>query len=297
MSIGALGKWAIALTLGMVCSAPSRAGAGGVADRCASLAEEGQDLRAARRLAEARARFTDCARSECPAVVRSDCSRWQGEVAESEPTVVFGARASGNEDVTQVRVSVDGALLVDHLDGKAVGVDPGAHVFRFEREGAPPVERRVLIREGEKNRLLAIEWPPPAAPDAKREATAPSAQTAPPLSETPPTVRPSPRDYTWAYLLGAIAVASLGASAVLEVRGVSDWNDLRSGCGASGTCSSSQKSSVEREIWAGNVAFFVGVAALGGATWVVLAQAKKPGVALRVVPRTNGASASLSASF
>ena len=48
-------------------------------------------------------------------------------------------------DVTEVRVYLDGALVATQLDGKAIELDPGGHVLRFEHGGLPSVEERVLV--------------------------------------------------------------------------------------------------------------------------------------------------------
>ena len=46
-------------------------------------------------------------------------------------TLVLGARDPKGNDIDGTRVLLDGAVLVDHLDGKPVPVDPGEHTIVF----------------------------------------------------------------------------------------------------------------------------------------------------------------------
>ena len=41
---------------------------------------------------------------------------------------------------------IDGEVVAERLDGRAVAIDPGEHVFRFERAGMVPAERMALRR-------------------------------------------------------------------------------------------------------------------------------------------------------
>jgi hypothetical protein len=120
---------------------------------CSDASDRGQSLRNEGKLGAAKAAFTECAADACPAAIRKDCSSWSSELDAAIPTVVFGAKLGG-KDVTGVRVTMDGARLVDVLDGRPVAVDPGLHVFRFDIEGQTPIEKSVLVKQGEKNRAL-----------------------------------------------------------------------------------------------------------------------------------------------
>jgi hypothetical protein len=86
-------------------------------------------------------------------MLRDDCSKGLREVDEALPTLVLSATVDGH-DATDATVLLDGERLASGVDGRAVSVDPGPHVARFERPGSGYVEVKVVAREGEKNRLV-----------------------------------------------------------------------------------------------------------------------------------------------
>jgi hypothetical protein len=51
---------------------------------------------------------------------------------------------------------MDGLPFADSLDGTAVQVDPGEHKFTFEGGGLPPLEKVVVVREGDKGRHVSV---------------------------------------------------------------------------------------------------------------------------------------------
>ena len=59
-------------------------------------------------------------------------------------------------------MTVDGQVVEERLDGKAVPIDPGEHVVRFETAGANPgQEAELLVTQGEKNRKVVASFLPP----------------------------------------------------------------------------------------------------------------------------------------
>lgn len=143
-------------------------------DKAACVAAHGsaQVSRAGRKLIEARESYVRCAHDACPVVIREDCSKGLGEVDEALPTMVLSARLDG-KDATDAEVSLDGEPLAGGLDGRAIPVDPGPHVVRFERPGSGLVEVKLVAREGEKNRLVTGTFVLPGmkAEQTKREGT------------------------------------------------------------------------------------------------------------------------------
>lgn len=154
---------ALAFTLASACLlAPLRASAIDV-QACVTASEKGQRARAAGKLREARDQFLVCGADACPALVRKDCAQWQGELAASMPTVVFGAKDKHGRDLFDVTVSMDGEVLQKKLDGKSVAVDPGPHTFTFEAAGSAPATEKVLVKEGERARVIAVSFASGAA--------------------------------------------------------------------------------------------------------------------------------------
>ena len=57
-------------------------------------------------------------------------------------SVVPAAKDKKGRDIVDVKVSIDGKVVTETLDGKALPVDPGVHTFRFETKNAPPSTSR-----------------------------------------------------------------------------------------------------------------------------------------------------------
>jgi hypothetical protein len=122
---------------------------------CIAAAERGQKARKEGRLPDAQRDFLVCGRVECPAIVRTDCAQWLTEVETAMPSIVVAARLRGN-DLFDVRVIVDGEVATERLDGKGIAMSTGEHALRFEYGSLKPVETKVLMREGDKNRPIDV---------------------------------------------------------------------------------------------------------------------------------------------
>ena len=171
--------------------APLRASATDV-QACLGASEKGQRARAAGKLREAREQFLLCGGEGCPAMVRRDCTQWQGEVMSTLPSVVLGAKDKQGRDLFDVTVTMDGEVVARKLDGKAVAIDPGPHTFKFEIPGSTPVIERALVKEGEKTRVITVsfvEGGAAAAGDGGAPATDVDHKT-PPAAEGGHTVLP-----------------------------------------------------------------------------------------------------------
>jgi hypothetical protein len=140
---------------------------------CVAANESAQDLQHAGKLREARARLAVCIADTCPGAVREDCGQRLADVDRSIPTIVFDAKDAAGNDVSAVRVSMDGQALADKLVGTPIAVDPGEHKFVFEVQGAPPVSKVLVLHEGERNRRekVVIALGGHAAQPAPAEAT------------------------------------------------------------------------------------------------------------------------------
>jgi hypothetical protein len=252
---------AACLLLAALVTAPvARADPPSKVDACASAAENAQHQRKAAHLRDARASLVVCAQSECPRVVREDCSKWLAEVDEAVPTIVMRARDSLGHDLTAVRVRLDGAPLVDRLDGKAVAIDPGEHTLRFESSDHVGVEQRIVVVEGQHERLVDVVFP------------AAGAIAAPPAS-APPVERTSHRPPA-SFVVGGFGVLSLGAFATFDALGWSSLHRLQSTCGAQ--CSPEQTDAGRRDVVVAATALGVGVAALGVAAWLFFHPREEP---------------------
>jgi hypothetical protein len=257
------GAWlAIALTVGgPAAAAPS------IKRACVDAYEHAQELRRDGQLRASREHLVVCAQSRCPDLARQDCLKWLREVDDAIPTIIVTARDASDQDLADVQVSVDGSVVLDHLDGKPIAIDPGAHTIRLEYRGQT-IEQPVIIAAGEKNRNLSASFPGPSAPKAPAPAAAPAAppRSAPPSApaHTPAAIPPA------TLLLGATGIVLAGLSAYFEVKGITDRQNLFDVC--AGRCPQAEVDFAYRELRAGDILGAVAIASLGGALWFYLAR-------------------------
>jgi hypothetical protein len=257
----ALGAWLVAHPV--AAAPPSK-------QQCAEAYAETQSLRNAGKLRAARERALVCVQSSCPRIVTTDCIPWLAEIERSLPTVVLGARGPAGEDLTEVRVSMDGQSFVARLGGEALPVDPGEHTLRFEIDGSPPVEVKVVLRSGEKNRRIDASFAPPPPPP-------PPPPTPPGAPSPPPSVSPV------VLALGGVAIVGLGVFATFGALGEAQKSNLEQTCAP--RCSPDQASSVHTKLVVGDVGLFTAIAALAAGTTVFFVTRRAPPsapVALRV---------------
>jgi hypothetical protein len=245
---------------------------------CSQAYEKAQEEKAAGRLNFAIAQLKDCVDTACPKFIREDCSRWLVEAEAALPSLVFAVRRDG-KDQLEVEVTCDGAVLAQALDGKAIPIDPGLHTFIIRIPGFDPVERQLLVREGERNRRVEADFRTPRAnPFAliDQTAAAPSGGGA--------------RRTILTYGLAGVGVLGVGGFALFAVLGRRQQSDLEHDCAPS--CSSARVDSVKTKYLVADLSLGVGVAALGAATYLFLtnrgAKANSHATVVSFAPRTSG---------
>jgi hypothetical protein len=229
-------------------AAPARVPAS-VTRACLVAYEEGQRLRNRNALRAARQHLIACSRERCPDEIAHDCDRWRAEVEQSLPSVVVVAQGPRGEEVTDVRVTFDGELLAVGLDGTALVVDPGAHVLRYERHGFPPVEERIVVRTGEKNRRLLVRF-------------AAEGDSGP--------VRPVPVSV---YVFGGIGAAALASFTIFAVKGTVTKGELED---CRPHCPTDEVSALTTEYLVADVSLGVALASLAAATVLYLTRPEEP---------------------
>lgn len=125
--------------------------------QCISANEEADKLKKKGSLRAARASLLTCANAACPRMVRDDCNARIAEIDTAIPTITFTAK-NGDKDTTAVSVTMDGESLAKEVDGKPINVDPGEHAFTYTLAGSPPQTEKLVLREGEKNRSVVIQF-------------------------------------------------------------------------------------------------------------------------------------------
>ena len=264
--------------------------------RCVTASEEGQELRDNGNYRRAREAFSTCARETCPQLVRRDCANWQAELEDAWPSVIVSAKDGKGDDLVDVRVLLDGELLASKLDGKPTRVNPGEHVLRCEADGYPTTESRVVIRAGEKNRVIEVQLGPTATEAAKgqddRSTHAPSEP-----SGGQETKRTS------AIAFGAIALAAFGSEAYFGLTGLSDRSTLMSQpCAQHATCSQSDVDSIRTKFTVADISLGVGLASAALAVYLYLTSSRSDSgdthtARFDVTPVAGGAAASFGGRF
>jgi hypothetical protein len=271
--VRARGWWVSAALL----ASAGRAGAEPTKQQCVAANEAAQDLQNSGKLTSARQQLALCATTSCPAVVRQDCVQRLEEVVRTMPTIILAAK-HGGDDLVAVHVKMDDAPLVDHLDGNALQVDPGPHHFAFEADGYTRIDREVVVRTGEKDRIVEVEL---------RSVERPTVAVTPTTSEprtTMPSSAPTRRTLVAPAVISFVAgVAGAVVGGVLTGLWAQAKQDGDAACGVPGSCDPATASgweSEQRDFSIGlGVAF--GVAAAGvvlGITFLALGSPKATSV-------------------
>jgi hypothetical protein len=255
---------------------------------CIQASEQGQQLRDSGKYTQAQAAFTQCARDACPAIIHRDCTRWLWDLTQLWPSVVFGAKDPSGNDKTDVTVSSDGTPIASTLDGKPVQIDPGEHVFRFEAQGFPPVERTVLVRAGEKSRQVVAQLGDAHGAGAGAKGAAPAATTAGKSDAPIPTS-------VWVF--GGLSLVAFGTEAFFGITGLSDRSSLESQpCAKTATCNPDDVTSIRTKFTVADIALGVGIVSAGLTAYLYFtrgtAAPSEPGTShLDFAPLTGGGTA------
>ena len=193
----------LATVASIVIAGVTSAGSARADATCIAAYEQTQTLRKDGKPGAAKAQAAICAKDSCPALLTKDCTKWLAELEPLVPSVILDPRVPSGGVRADVRVKLDGAALAEKIDGKALVVEAGSHTFVFEAEGAAPVERVVVVREGEKNKKLTVMMLPPATATALE--------------------RPIP---IGVWIFGALSAVALGTAGVFALDGLGRKSDL-----------------------------------------------------------------------
>ena len=214
---------------------------------CITAYEQTQTLRKDGKPLASKAQAALCSRDSCPALLTKDCTKWLAELDAIIPTVVLDPRTPAGVLRTDVRVKLDGAPLNEKIDGKPLQIEPGAHTFVFEADGAAPVERALVLKEGEKNKKVTVSLAAPVL-----EAGAPGAGRPVPIG---------------VWLFGGAAVVALATSAVFAIDGLGKKSDLDQ---CKPRCAASDVDAMSSSFTLADVALGAGVMAGAAAVYLFL---------------------------
>lgn len=223
---------------------------------CIATNENSQKLRREKKLREALEELKICSQPTCPSAVQRDCTQWLREVEAALPSLSFSAKDGAGADLTDVRVDMDGQLILQQLDGSSVPVDPGKHTFTFSHEGDAEATQEILVSEGDKARKIEVRFKGGAKASAE-----------------------SPRHSAFPFVLGGVGVVGLITGTALFAVGKGRFPDeckeapenadgLRV-CGQGDTPNRANSAVTQSNIGIG-LLVGSGVALAGGITWFVV---------------------------
>ena len=245
---------------------------------CTAAYQEAQELERDSRLRDAEKSWLACAKPTCGSFLHHECTFRHTQVEGDIPSVIPVITDASGGPVADAQVAMDGQLLTGRIDGRAVAVDPGVHEFVFKNGHGQLAREKVVISQGQRNRLISVSLRPPSEPIpaeapvappvvADAEALAPTGlgHAAETRDEAPP--RRSSDGRVAPYLLGTVGVAGVAGFGLLTYWGRKD-NEQLAAC--SPHCPVASVDHVRKVYLGANVALGVGIAALVGAAWMAL---------------------------
>jgi hypothetical protein len=224
---------------------------------CIAASESSLSLRQQGKLHASLQQLAVCADASCPDEVKTECARRIDSIDAAMPTLIVAAKDGSGNDLSDVTVTMDGAPLLTTLDGRPVRIDPGEHVFVFTRAGQPPVEKHLVLQEGERDRREEVVIGPVAPPSV------------PGTDSTSPPVR-TPSWWTTQRILavagGGLGLVGIGLGTSWGLYAISAQNQEKSHCSASSCPNARQAnedySTAREDATASTIAFAAGGALL-----------------------------------
>jgi hypothetical protein len=226
---------------------------------CATEFEEAQRERNAGRLLSAEEHAGACAAAACPGWLQAKCSAWREELRSRVPTLAVRAIDSAGNDIERATLTLDDQPLGERVDGRSTRVDPGAHTLRLT--GPCSIQQRVVIAEGERDRVVTLSCPPVSTP-------APARLPAPGADEGS---SPRLRTRTAAIAIAGASLAALGVGTYFGIRALGSASSMRDTCPGPPACyaddpawqrASALKSDASTQAAVADVALAVGVIAV-----------------------------------
>jgi hypothetical protein len=232
-------------------------------EACIASHEQAQVMRLRGHYSAARESLLRCTQMQCPSLIAKDCIALLAEVDASLPSVVFAVSEAGGADLVDVKVSGNGKLLTERLEGRAVTLDPGVYTLRFEASGYAPAEQAVTVLEGQKQRLIRAQLTPAEGEEPAQAAGTPATTQA---ARSP--TRQSRLTIT-SYVLGGSALAVFGAGIGAGVVGWQQKQDCEE------SCSEKEKEHGKKLYRWADAAFGVAGGLAIAATWIYVSARSK----------------------
>lgn len=285
---------------------------------CISLHADGQREAKAGKLLRATELYMACISDfSCPGMLRKECDELLSAVQANTPTAIFSVVDKTGKDISTVKIYVDDVLVAEVIDGRAISLDPGKHRFQFTLPDGTSLTSELLIREGDKRRLIQVQQEKeelPVVPPEAKVAPAPAKESpvVPPVASppVPPTKKEALPTTFWVATAGALVGLGVGTGFAI---GGSGLKSELSNCGP--YCSEAERgtySNLKRDYLIADIGFAVGAVSAGVAIWKWVAwqsgqrtpavgSAPVPGLGRRLVPSVSmtrqGASFSWTSTF
>lgn len=210
---------------------------------CIDAHANGQVARGQGQLLQAQSYFLSCAVEICPQIIRDDCARFGAEVQAALPSVIVVAQSSSGRPASSASVQVDASPEAVPVDGRAVSVDPGQHVFKVRAADGSEASVTTQIRDAEKDRRVVVLLAPPATSTSDGPGTTQGRKISPLV-----------------YVFGGVGLLAAGSFTYFALDGKSrenTMNDCKPGCDPDDV------SKMRRSYLLGDVSLGVAVASLG----------------------------------
>jgi hypothetical protein len=193
-------------------------------------------------------------------------------VRGEQPSIVISARDEHGQPTLDVRLTVDGELVAQRLDGNPIDVDPGEHVLRCELANGKAIESHLILSAGEKATPVHVDFETEVLSPANPQA---AIATAPAPSAVPSTIEPRRSVPIAAWVTGGVGVAAAGAFAVFGLMGSAERSHLES-LGCSPRCSPGLVAIAYRDDLIADIMLGVSIAAIGVAAGIAIAALVTP---------------------
>lgn len=247
--------------------------------RCVDAFTAAQADKLEHHLLAAKAKALICAAPACPSLVQKECSALLAELDAAIPTVIPRARDEEGQDVLDVHVSIDGVAVT--VDGKAIALDPGKHLVRFEAKGRAPVEQSVMLAEGERLRSVAVVLP--------RQGDKPPPPVVAPAPK--PVIHDEPGRGPLPWITASVAVVGFVGFGAFGLLGRSEILDLRDRCPR---CTQGEIDAANRKLLVADVSLGVALVGTGLSVWLFT---RTPSPSVAWDPNTGTAMATLFGRF
>jgi hypothetical protein len=209
-------------------------------DACSGAYVKSQVLRTNHHLLEARQALRTCSQPSCKSFVVKDCSTWLEQVQSALPTVIPIATGDGEQVLSTAKVSIDGNLALEKIDGLPLEIDPGMHTFRFDTADGQSAVQQVVIVEGEKDKRITVSFAKPGTTPTTAPGTTqsgqPSAAAAGSLPDSSTPASASGTMKTLAIVAGAVGVVGIGVGIGFGLETSAKASAVTADCPSSANC-------------------------------------------------------------